>query len=345
MLEEFSLSVNIAVFLTAAVVIILVGTKLTALADELADRTGLGEAVGGILFLGLTTSLPDLAASVFAAVEGRAALAIGNAVGGIAVQTMFLALADIAYRKANLEHAAASAANMIQTNMLIILLTLVLLSLSGPTVSIAHIHPATVLLIVVAAAGFKLIIHSNAAPMWKPTITSATVRDVPDPANQGLSLTSLALNFLGAAALITVAGVMVAHTTGNIADRTGMSEALAGSLLSGIATSLPELVTTIAAVRRGALTLAVSNIVGGNMIDVLILSAADFAYLNGSLYHAHGIGFAEVLLTCLVILMNLVLLLGLLSRQRSGPANIGFESALILLLYVGGFLMLAFWIE
>lgn len=68
-------------------------------ADKIADKTGLGEAVTGTIFLGLTTALPGVAASIFAAMDGRPALAISNAIGGIAIQTTFLALADIAHCK------------------------------------------------------------------------------------------------------------------------------------------------------------------------------------------------------------------------------------------------------
>ena len=140
---------------------------------------------------------------------------------------------------------------------------------------------------------------------------------------------------------MTAAGAVIALTTGNIADETGLGETVAGGLLSGVATSLPELVTTVAAVRRGALTLAVGDIVGGNFFDVLFVFAADVFCLQGSLYHAEGVGEREDFLTGLAILLNTLLLLGLLYRQRGGPVNIGFESALMLLLYVGGFLVLS----
>lgn len=339
MLSGFSLWANIAVFVIAAAVITWAGVRLAALADELADRTGLGEAITGTIFLGLTTALPGLAASIFAAIEGRPALAISNAVGGIAMQTTFLAFADIVYRKANLEHAAASAANMIQTAILVILLTLALLGLNSPDITIGHVHPATPLLFMAAGAGFWMAYKSKAAPMWEPKHTSETVEDVPEETQGTESMKALLGKFLVAALAVTIAGILVAHTTGNIADQTGMSETLAGALLSGVATSLPELVTTIAAVRRGALTLAVGDIVGGNFFDVLFIAAADLAYLQGSLYHADGVGESEEFLVGLGILLNLVLLLGLLYRQRSGPGAIGFESVLILLLYISGFVI------
>lgn len=335
-----SLWFDAVIFIAAAAVILGAGIKLAAVADRLADRLGWGEAVTGSLLLGLTTALPGLAASITAALEGRAALAIGNAIGGIAIQTTFLAVADLAHRKANLEHAAASVANMIQTAILIALLALVLLGIAGPDITVAHVNPMTGVLFLCAVAGFWLVYRSRTQPMWKPQLTRETVEDVPDETHERAHLGKLLAAFFIAGSLVTAAGVVIARATGGIAERTGMNETLAGALLAGVATSLPELVTTVAAVRRGALTLAVSDIVGGNFFDILFVFAADAVYLQGSLYHAAGVGAREIFLTGLAISMNVVLLLGLLYRQRAGPANIGFESVVILLLYAGGFVIL-----
>lgn len=333
---------HFAVFLAAAAVIGVAGTRLSNLADRLADRTGLGEAITGTLFLGLITALPGLTASVVATLNGRPALAISNAIGGIAIQTVFLAVADIAHTKANLEHAAASAANMIQTALLVVLLTLVLLGLTGPGGTlIAHVHPMTPILFVAAGFGFFLAYRAAEYPMWLPRKTTATVEDVPEEAHKHEHLGWLLAGFLVNAVILTGAGAAVAWSTGEIADATGMSETVAGGLLSGVATSLPELVTTVAAVRQGALTLAVGDIIGGNFFDVLFVFAADLVYFNGSIYHADGVGTREAFLTGFAILLNLTFLLGLMHRQRSGPANIGFESVLMLLLYGSGFLVLS----
>ena len=331
-----------AVFFAAAGAIGWSGTQLAGLGDRLADRTGLGEAVTGSLFLGLTTALPGLTASITAALDGRPALAISNAIGGIAIQTTFLAVGDILLPRANLEHAAASVTNMIQTALLVILLTLVLLGLTGPEVTVGHVHPMTILLFLVVGASFWMVYQSSLEPMWRPKETPRTVLDVPEAKHRRESLSKLLLFFLGNAIIVTCAGFLVARTTGSLADATGINETVAGGLFSGVATSLPELVTTVAAVRRGALTLAVSDIVGGNFFDVLFVFAADLAYLGGSLYHGGDVGGREAFLTALAVLLNLVLLLGLLFRQREGPGNIGFESVLILLLYLGGFLTLSF---
>ena len=123
-------------FLLAAVVIFFSGLRMTGVADRLADRTGLGEAIVGGVLLGAATSLSGIIVSITAALDGRASLAFSNAVGGIAAQTLFLAVADMFYRRINLEHAAADLANVFQGLVLMVLLTLPFVALTSPEVTI-----------------------------------------------------------------------------------------------------------------------------------------------------------------------------------------------------------------
>ncbi len=338
---QLPLGLDLGLFLAATALIGVAGTRLAGAADRIADRTGLGEALTGVLLLGSITALPGIAASVTAALQNHPAIAIGNAVGGIAIQTVALAFADLSYRKANLEHAAASVATILQTGTLVGLLTILLLILSGPAVTLGPVHPGTPLLFLAAAGGFVLTRRAGRDPMWRPRMTRETVRDTPEPGERGLPIGRLLVELGIAGVAVLAAGATVAATAGELAGATGMSGTVAGGLFTAIATSLPEIVTAIAAVRRGALTLAVSDVVGGNFFDVLFVALADVVYVRGSLYHAPGIGSREVFLTGLTILLNAVLLLGLVFRQRQGPARIGFESVLMIAAYVGGFLVLS----
>lgn len=335
-LAALSLWQNIGIFAIAGVVILVNGTLLAGLADRFADRTGMGEAITGSIFLGMVTSLPGLATSITAAIDGRPSLAISNALGGIAVQTAFLGLADVSYPRANLEHAVASVQNMMQIVLLALLLSLVLLAFASPEITVAHVHPVTPAILLGAVFGTYIIYRSGQHPMWLPSRTGETVDDVADEDNQREDLVHLSLKLFAAALTVIAAGIAIAYSTGNIVDQTGISEVVAGALLSGVVTSLPELVTSIAAVRRGALTLAVADITGGNFFDVLFLFAVDLAYLSGSAYHSPGIGAREIFMTALILLLNMILLLGMIVRQRGGPGNIGIESVLILTLYLGG---------
>lgn len=340
-LAALSLPVVIVLFCAAALVIGVVGTHLSRIADILADRTGMGEAIAGAIFLGASTSLPGIVTSVTAAIENHPELAISNAIGGIAAQTVFLAIADVIYRQANLEHAAASVSNMLQGTLLIILLAIPLLAASVPPISFLGVHPASLLMFVVYIYGMRMASQSRTHQMWYPHQTSETQQDIPDTQATREPLSALWLRFGLFALLLGSAGWLVAATGMRIAAETGLSETAVGSFLTAIATSLPELVTSIAAVRQGSETLAVGGIIGGNAFDTLFAAGADIAYRPGSIYHA--MTDRQVFLIALTIALIGILLMGLIRREKQGIANIGFESFFILLSYVSAalFLLLA----
>jgi cation:H+ antiporter len=151
-------------------------------------------------------------------------------------------------------------------------------------------------------------------------------------------LVSQWLVFLLLAALVAGAGWLIARTGLSIATRTGLGEGFVGTLFTAVTTSIPECVIAIAAVRRGALTLAVADIIGGNTFDVLFLAFSDILYRGGSIYHA--VTTVQSFWLVLSLLMAAVLLLGLIRREEHGIANIGFESMMVLALYLGGVTLL-----
>lgn len=322
-----------AVFLLSGIVIAVVGTILTGLVDRLADRTRLGEAITGGLMLGATTSLPDIVVSASAAASGHAELAVSNALGGIAVQTVFLVMADVAYRRANLEHAAASLTNLFSATLLIVLLAMPLLAATGPALALWAIHPATPAIFLVYVLVQRMAARHRDDPAWYPAKTRDTVLDKPEAENVRASLAGLWLRFAAAALTVALAGYLVAQSGIALTVKTGLSGSLVGVMFTGFTTSCAELVTAIAAVRRGALTLAVGGVIGGNAFDALLIPISDLAYREGSIYHA--IPDQPLFLIAVTLLMTAVLLLGLLRRQRRGIANIGFEGSLVLLLYAG----------
>jgi len=176
--------------------------------------------------------------------------------------------------------------------------------------------------------------------MWSPKDTKYTVEDVPEEKNQNLSLKKTVLLFILLAFVVGAAGYAVAKTGIIIAESTGLSATLVGSLFTAVATSLPELIVSIAAVRQGAVTLAVANVIGGNTFDMLFVAFSDFAYLKGSIYHA--LSDNQDFIISMTIIMTSITLLGLLHRQQKGPAKIGWESMLVLIIFILGYTYLFF---
>ncbi|SDE48625.1 sodium:calcium antiporter [Rhodospira trueperi] len=339
MFDALSLPVVVGLFAAAGLTIAVLGVRLTSLADRLGDRTGLGEAVVGGVLLGLATSLSGTVVSVTAALDGRASLAFSNAVGGIAAQTAFLALADLLYRRVNMEHAAAELASVVQAALLSLLLAVALLAVTGPDIAVLGIHPASLALVILYVLGTRATARVRQRPMWHPEQTRDTRTDTPEESPEESTgarggIAPLLAQFLGLALVLGAAGWLISKTGGRMSDMLGVSETAVGALLTAVTTSLPELITTLAAVRRGALQLALGGIIGGNTFDVLFLSASDVAYRDGSLYHAVGLG--DLFWLVIGLTMTAVLLLGLIVRERRGIAGIGFESVGVLGLYALG---------
>ncbi|MDZ7851801.1 MAG: sodium:calcium antiporter [Halomonas sp.] len=338
LLGNLSLGMALLLFGGCTLVIAVAGTRLTGIVDDLADRTGLGEAIAGAVLLGMATSLAGLVVSASAALADRPTLAMSNALGGIAVQTLFLTIADITHRRANLEHAAASLGNLLQGGLLLCLLSLVLVGRFAPEWTLWQVHPVTPLLVIVYLFGLRLVDRSRDNPMWSPAQTRETQPDVPDEQAMKRSAARLWFSFVALAAMLGVSGWLLERSAAVIAVETGLGQSVVGALMTAVVTSLPELVTSVAAVRRGALTLAVAGIIGGNAFDTLFVAASDIAYRGGSIYHA--IPDTVALWVALSLLMTGILLVGMLHRQRQGPAHIGFESVGIIACYLAGALAL-----
>jgi cation:H+ antiporter len=323
----------------AALTVCAAGVRLTRSAEALARITGLGDLLTGAILIGFVTSLSGLVTSVTSAYEGNASLAVSNALGGIAAQTVFIVVADLVYPHANLEHAAASESNLVQSTLLLVLLALPVLALALPGLTLLGIHPVSVLLVLMYLFGLRLIASANRRPMWQPTETeetraeaSASTLDAPR------GNTALWAGFSALALIVGISGWVLAKSGAQLTTSFGIDASIVGGVFTAITTSLPELVVAVTAVRRGLLALALGDILGGNSFDVLFLAAADIAYPHGSIYGFLGSG--DLFWVGLSIVMVGFLLLGLLRRERHGVGNIGFEGTAVLLLYGAGLLAL-----
>ena len=185
MLQSLSTPLLLGAFAAAAAVVLVVSIRMTGLADRIADRAGLGEAIVGGVVLGGATSLSGLTVSVSAAWSGDASLAFANGVGGIAAQTAFLVAADVAFRRGNLEHAAAEPANLFQAAMLVVLLGLPMLAYASPAVAFWGVHPVSPVMFAAYVMGLRYARQVREDPMWSPVRTRETRADEPDEEDRG----------------------------------------------------------------------------------------------------------------------------------------------------------------
>lgn len=352
-------------FILAAGVIAGVGPRLSQSAERLGEVTGVAQTLAGALFLGASTSLPGLIISFKTALGGEATIALGNSLGGIAAQTMFIALADVALRKSTLQHEDTLAVSLMQSAVVISLLTLVLLAMIAPAFSVWNVHPASSVIAVGVVLGFRMIQQTRQRPQWRAQDPDDSNSDEESPSegqgsgsngrsgesespsdgggdeeSQPSSIPKLVGNYLTYLTLVGAAGWLISAVGSGMVSRTGLSPLVMGATGLAIVSSLPELVTAVSAVRRESVALAIGDIVGGNAFDTVMVAIADLAYRQSSIYRA---GTAEVMfLTALVVLMTGILLVGFVRRDRRGLGNIGIESYLIILIYAFGVVLIVF---
>src|SRR5919199_2838341 len=94
MFESLAIPFLVLIFAGAAGAVWVAGIFLTNTTDVLSTRLGLGEAFGGLIMLAVATNLAEIAITVSAAISGNLGIAIGNILGGIAIQTVVLAVLD-----------------------------------------------------------------------------------------------------------------------------------------------------------------------------------------------------------------------------------------------------------
>ncbi|MFZ2100059.1 MAG: hypothetical protein WAU86_05795, partial [Oricola sp.] len=157
----------------------------------------------------------------------------------------------------------------------------------------------------------------------------------------GLDTRALVGWFLLLSCAILVSGALSVAMSERLAEQTGLGTGLIGVTLLAAVTSLPELSTSVAAVRIGSYTMAISNIFGSNLLMLALVWPADILYRKGPILA----GIEPVLDLALVsgLLVTVIFVAGLLVRSRRNVAGFGYDSLAVLAIFA--VTLLLYWVE
>lgn len=345
--SSYSIGLNFFIFAIGAAVVWGSGTRLSRYVDAIAKRTGVGEIFLGMLLLGGITSLPELATTLTASMTGNAPLAVNNILGGVAMQTAILALADFAVRGRALTAVAGRPALLLQGLLLIVALAFTGVGMAvGDVTMFGGITVWTSVILALVLFGLYLIQRYESSPRWETAVDVAPLKDreVSEKKQrqrrrlEGLPVSRLALYTTVAGLAIIAGGFAVARSGDVLAEQTGLGDSFMGAVAVAIATSLPEVSTTLEAVRLGQPRLALSNIFGANLFDVGLLFFADLTYSPGPVLDEMGV--FSMAAAFLGIVLTAVYLIGIVERQDRTALRMGYDSLLVLVLYAGGVVLL-----
>lgn len=329
---SLSISVNLALFAAAGVVVWIGGSNLAHYVDRIGRRTGLGQAFLGVALLGISTSLPEIATTLTGSIIGNAPLVTGNLFGGIAMQVALLAVVDAVVVRDSLTYAAPRPVLLFQGVMLLMLLSMAIVgvALREPVV-FAGVGLTSVVVMVVYLLMVRATSDPKYLPRWQPTHVTHEEPSTNTDDGTRWSATRLYSRVAAACLTILLAGWLLASVGDAMATQTGLGSTFVGVVFVAISTSLPELSTTLTAARAGNYEMAISNILGTNCLSVALLLPADFAYSGGAILATSDD--ATVLAIAMGMVVTSVHLLGLLERRNRTVFGMGIDSVAIVVLY------------
>lgn len=311
-------------FFGGALAVIVAGIFLTRYADTIGHKSGLGRTLAGALLLATATSLPELAVDTNLARNGQADLLLGDLLGSSLFNLLILAILDLTRRGPTRIIASTAAAHALSSTMTIMLTSLVLLFLITPfDFTVAGVGPGPILVTISYVLGLRLVYFDQQLAMQKLTPEEAAITDISE-----MSLNQAVIGYVASAAAILLAAPVLASAAEGLAEATGLGGTFIGTTLVALSTSMPEVVTTWAAVRSGAFDLAVGNIFGSNAFNMVILLPADIFYRGSLLTSASS---THAVTAVCVIFTTAIATLGLLYRPERRFWIIEPDAALVIL--------------
>ncbi|HLF91347.1 MAG TPA: hypothetical protein VI451_20555 [Anaerolineales bacterium] len=310
-------------FILSAAILVYTAIKLAEYGDVIAVRTRLSGMFIGTLLIAGATSLPELLSAINAIGQGVPNLAAGSIFGSAMFNMFVLAILDLIHQQARIlrqvamNHALTASLANIMTGLAVFFI------LADLDFKIGWVGGDSLLIMAAYIGGVRLLQRGGPPP------TPEQIDDEKVP-----SLRRAGIGFGIAVLILVLVNPFLVGSANTIAQQTGVSAGFIGATLLAATTSLPELVTTIAAARMGAYDLAVGNLFGSNIFNMFALGLTDFFYTEGRFLGAIDSSFAMAGL--LGLLLTGMGLIGNLARVERRLLFVEIDALLILLGYFAG---------
>jgi cation:H+ antiporter len=315
-------------FALCAVLIAMAGPVLTQYGDIIARLTGLSRSWIGLILLATATSLPELFTGMSAVmVAGAPNIAVGDALGSCIFNLAMLVILDEMSREEPL-YRRIDQGHILTAGFGVILIgsvgAMLLLSHDAVRVQVLHISIYTPFIVILYLVAMRAaFVYERRTPRPPQIIKS----------DADITLARALIRYSLAAAVVVVAGSWLPFIGRDLAEVMGWKTSFVGTLLIAAATSLPELVVTVSALRLDAVDMAIGNLLGSNLFDMLIVAADDVAYNKGPLLAA--VSPAHAISAFGAVIMSGIFIVALLYRPETRVRGaIGWVSLSLLLVYL-----------
>ncbi|MCK4570675.1 sodium:calcium antiporter, partial [Candidatus Bipolaricaulota bacterium] len=194
----------------------------------------------------------------------------------------------------------------------------------GSSVTWLGISPFSWLILLGYVAGVVLLFHAEKKQVG-----------IEEESSEPMSLQKALLGFAISAVVVVVSGIFLIRASKEIALATGLSASFMGAVLVAIVTSLPELATSIGALRIGAYDMIVGNLFGSNMFNILTIFFADSAFRSGSILADLRGGETDQLIVAICgVLLTVIAMIAIGIRSRRKVFGVGVDSVVLWVAYL-----------
>ena len=254
-----SMILNILIIIVSIVAVIYGADKLTTGSVGIAERMGLPQIVIGLTIVAMGTSMPEFCISLISALKGTSDLAVGNVVGSNIFNSMLIVGC------AALVSPMVILPTTVRKDIPFALVASVMLLLVSMDGDVSRIDAAVLAILFVLFMYFTL---RGARVGAVEAVQSSDGAKKPLPIWK-----ALAFVLFGLAALVFGSNFFVDSAT-EVAGSLGVSDAVVGLTIVAGGTSLPELATSIVAARKGNSGIAIGNVLGSNVFNILFILGA-----------------------------------------------------------------------
>ena len=319
----------------AAVVVVWAGVRLTRYGDTIGERFNLSRTWVGVILLATITSLPELVVTLSSQLAvARPRIAIGNVCGSNLINLCIFAVMDIYEGRGALSRRLSR--GLIRPAMMgLLIMGIAGLGFLLPVLGLGRW--ANILSWPISGAILLLCLYS----IWKTDrggqLPAEALR-APAPAGAGRAGRHIAVHFGACTALVVAGGVALIILCDSLLEQglpfgsatIRLKESVVGSVGVAFVTSLPELVVCLTAMRLRAADMAMGNIFGSNVFNMMLLPLAHFVRPKeafwGEALGAHGLVLGGAMV------LTIIIALGIRRRSRRAVLRLGWDGAAVMLI-------------
>jgi cation:H+ antiporter len=269
-------------FLVIAGAITVAGAQLSKYGDVLAEKTGMGRTWLGLVVLAAVTSLPELATGTSAILWVQAPdITVGDLLGSCMFNLLILAMVDLFYPPGPVL-TAADRGHLLAACFGVVILGVALMGLiTRPLLaefSFGHVDLSSPVLLVCYLVAMRSLFRYQ-----RRELAAYLAEHEEALLYEHISLSAALAKFGFNALVVVAAGIFLPRVADQIGHLMGWQQSIMGTVFVAVATSLPELVVTLSALRLGAVDLAVGNLFGSNLVNLGILGLMGFLYTKAPL--------------------------------------------------------------